>query len=137
MPIEGMVHALHRARALLSPDGCVIDLRPTSETARVECNGEPLGRLDADAADRRHLAAEAALAQVLAAGVFRLDEQREFWFLTHGDSIEELRDHVHTTWRDSRVGDALIARAHDVRRANPAAALCIAEPLRIARLLSR
>ena len=137
MPTEGMVHALHRARALLAADGCAIDLRPTSETARVEYGGTLLGPLDADAADRRHLAAEEALAEVLAAGVFRLDGEREFWFRTYGDSIEELRDHVHTTWRDSRVSDALVSHAHVAHRADPGFALCVAEQLRIARLLPR
>jgi hypothetical protein len=137
MPTEGMVHALHRARALLAADGYAIDLRPTSETARIEYGGTLLGPLDADAADRRHIAAEEALAKALAAGLFRLDEEGEFWFRTYADSIEELRDHVHTTWRDSRVGDALVARAHVARRADPALALCVAERLRIARLLPR
>ena len=137
MPIEGMVHALHRAHALLAPGGCLIDLRPSSETARIETDGKPLGQLDAGAADRRHAAAETALADVLAAGLFRVDAERVFWFLTHGDSIDELREHVHATWRDSRVPDALIARARAARRANPALTLRIAEQLRITRLLPR
>jgi hypothetical protein len=136
MPTEGMVHALHRAHALLAPGGCLIDLRPTSETARIEADGVPLGRLDADGADRRHAAAESALATVLAAGVFRVDGERDFWFLTHGDSIEELREYVHT-WRDSRVGDKLLARANAARGANPALTLCVAEQLRMTRLLPR
>jgi hypothetical protein len=137
MPTEGMVHALHRADALLARGGCLLDLRPTSETARVEADGAPLGRLDADAADRRHAAAEAALATALAAGLFHVDGDREFWFLTHGDSIEELREHVHASWRDSRVSDALVVLANAARRANPAVALSIAERLRIRRLLPR
>lgn len=137
MPVEGMVHALHRAHALLAPGGCLIDLRPTSETARIETNEGPLGRLDAAPADRRHAAAEAALARALAAGLFRVARERTFWFLTYGDSIEELRDHVHATWRDSRVPDTLVDRANDARRANPALIPRIAEQLRIARLLPR
>lgn len=132
-----MVHALHRAHALLAPGGCLIDLRPTSETARIEAGGVPLGRLDADRADRRHAAAEAAMATAIAAGLFRVDGEGEFWFLTHGASIDELRDHVHASWRDSRIGDALAARANAARRANPALALCVAEQLRITRLLPR
>lgn len=135
MPVEGMVHALYRAHGLLAPDGCLIDLRPTSETARVDAGGTPLGRLDADAADRRHAAAEASLATVLAAGLFRVDGEREFWFLTHGDSIDELREHVHATWRDSRVPDALVDRARAARRADSALAFCIAEQLRMTGLL--
>ena len=137
MPTEGMVHALHRAHALLAAGGCLIDLRPTSETARVEAGGVPLGTLDADSADRRHAAAEAALTRVLADGLFSVDGRRELWFLTHGDSIEELREHVHASWRDSRVPDALVARANAARRANSATALCIAEQLRMTRLLPR
>jgi hypothetical protein len=137
MPAEGMVHALHRAHALLAPGGCLIDLRPTAATARIEADGAPIGCLDAAAADRRHAAADAALATVLAAGLFRIDEEREFWFLTHGDSIDQLRQHVHASWRDSRVGDALVARARAARRADPAVRLSIAEQLRIRRLLPR
>src|SRR5260221_7472258 len=101
-----MVHALRRAHALLAPGGCAIDLRRTRETARIEADGVPLGSLDADEADRRHAAAEAALDAVLADGVFRADGAHEFPFLTYGDSIEELREHVRATWRNSRVGDA-------------------------------
>src|SRR3954449_9024097 len=137
MPVEGMVHALHRAHALLAPGGCLIDLRPTSETARLEADGLSIGRLDADGADRRHAAAEAALSRVVAGGLFHVDAEQEFWFFTYGESAEALREHVCTSWRDSRVGDALIARAHAARRANPALALRIAEQLRITRLLPR
>lgn len=137
MPPEGMVHALHRAHALLAPDGCLIDLRPTSETARLEADARPLGRLDAEAAGRRHAAADAALAAVLAAGLFRVAGERLFWFHTHGDSIDELREHVHASWRNTRVPDALVARANAARRANPALTLRIAEQLRITRLLPR
>jgi hypothetical protein len=132
-----MVHALHRAHALLAPGGCLIDLRPTAETARFEAGGLPIGPLDADQADRRHAAAEAALARVVADGLFHVDAVHEFWFLTHGDSAAALREHVHTSWRDSRVGDALVARANAARRANPGLALRIAEQLRITRLLPR
>src|SRR3954470_20182906 len=133
MPVEGMVHALHRAHALLAPGGCLIDLRPTAETARLEAAGLAIGALDAEEADRRHAAAEAALARVLAEGLFAVDAQHEFWFLTYGHSAEALREHVRISWRDSRVGDALVARATAVRRANPALALRIAEQLRITR----
>jgi hypothetical protein len=130
-----MVHALHRADALLARNGCVVDLRPTSRTARVEIDGVPIGLLDADAADRRHAAAEAALAAVLTERLFREDAADEFWFLTHGGSIEELRDHVHATWRDSRINAPLIARVHAEQRVNAGRVLCVAEQLRITRLL--
>ena len=137
MPAEGMVHALHRAHLLLAPGGCLIDLRPTSDTARVQADGVRLGDLDAGAADRRHAAAEEALRTVLADGLFRAEGEQEFWFLTYGDSIDELRKHVHASWRDSRIGDALVERADAAKRANPALLVCVAEQLRITRLLPR
>jgi hypothetical protein len=137
MPTEGMVHALHRAHDLLAPGGCLIDLHPTPDTAIVEVGGVPIGPLDAEQADRRHAAAETALAAVLARGLFLVDGEREIAFRTYGHSIEELRDHVQATWRDSRVGDPLVARAREAVRANPRAALRVTEQLRITKLNPR
>src|SRR5512140_109312 len=130
MPTEGMVHALHRARTLLAPGGSLLDLHPTPETATIEVGGASIGPLDADAADRRHAAAEAALAEAIARGIFVVEGEREISFHCYGDSIEELRDHVHASWRDSRVGEALLDRAREATRANPAATVRVTEQLR-------
>ena len=134
MPPEGMVHALRRAHGLLAPGGRLIDLHPSVETARVEADGVSIGTLDAGQADLRHAAADAALARALDAGLFAVESEREFWFWTYGDSIEELRDHVHASWQNSRVGDPLIARAHDAVGADRGTVLRIAEYVRITRL---
>ena len=134
MPTEGMVHALHRAHGLLAPGGRLVDLHPSVETARVEADGVSIGPLDAEQADRRHAAADAALARTLDAGLFAIESERAFWFWTYGDSIEELRDHVHASWQHSRVGDPLIARARDAVRANRGTVLRIGEHVRITRL---
>jgi hypothetical protein len=134
MPTEGMVHALHRAHGLLAPGGRLVDLHPSVETARVEANGTSIGTLDAGQADLRHAAADAALARSLDAGLFAVESEREFWFWTYGDSIEELRDHVHASWQHSRVGDPLIARARDAVQADPGTVLRLAERIRICRL---
>jgi len=134
MPTEGMVHALHRAYGLLAPGGRLVDLHPSIETARVEADGISIGTLDAEQADRRHAAADAALARALETGLFAVESESEFWFWTYGDSIEELRDHVHASWRHTRLGDPLIARAHDVVRADRGTMLRIAERVRITRL---
>jgi hypothetical protein len=134
MPTEGMVHALNRAHGLLAPGGRLVDLHPSVETARVEADGVSIGNLDAEQADRRHAAAEAALARALDEGLFAVEGEREFWFWTYGDSIEELRDHVCASWQRSRVGDPLIARARDAVRADRGTVLRIAEHVRITRL---
>ena len=129
-----MVHALHRAHGLLAPGGRLVDLHPSGETARVEADGVSIGTLDAEQADRRHAAADAALTRSQDAGLFAVEGEREFWFWTYGDSIEELRDHVHASWRHTRVGDSLIARARDAVRVDRGAVLRIAEHIRITRL---
>lgn len=127
MPIEGMVHALHRAHGLLVPGGCLVDLHPTPADAFVEVGAVAIGPLSADEARRRHAAAEAALATVVNEGLFAVDGVREFPFHTYGESIAALRGHVHATWRDSRIDDALASRAHDAVRAYPAAAVRVTE----------
>ena len=134
MPTEGMVHALHRAHSLLAPGGRLVDLHPSVETARVEADGVSIGTLDAGHADRRHAAADAALARALDTGLFAVESEGEFWFWTYGDSIEELRDHVHASWQHSRVGDPLIASARGAVQANRGTVLRIAEHVRITRL---
>jgi hypothetical protein len=137
MPAEGMVHALHRAHRLLSADGCLIDLHPAHEPAAIEVGGVFVGRLDGEKAQRRHAAADAAIAAAAAGGMFAAECAREISFRTHGDSIEELRDYVGATWNDSRVGDALVDRARGALRANPAATLWITERLRLTSLRPR
>jgi uncharacterized protein YcbX len=134
MPIEGMVHALNRAHSLLAPGGRLVDLHPSGETARVEADGVSIGTLDAEQADRRHAAADVAIARTQDAGLFVVESAREFWFWTYGDSIEELRDHVHASWQQSRVGEPLVVAARDVMRADQGTVLRIAEHVRITRL---
>ena len=134
MPTEGMVHALHRAHSLLASGGRLVDLHPSGETARVEADGVSIGTLDAEQADRRHAAADAALARALDAGLFAVENEDEFWFWTYGDSIEELRDHVHASWQHTRVGDPLIARARAAVQADRGTVLRIGEHVRITRL---
>lgn len=137
MPAEGMVHALHRAHRLLAPDGCLLDLHPTPEAAEIEVGGISVGPLDAETAQRRHAAADAALAAIIARGLFVIEAEREFSFRRYGDSIEELRDYIRSTWNDSRVGDALVARTRDASRANSAATLRVTERVRITKLRPR
>jgi hypothetical protein len=131
MPVEGMVHALHRAHALLAPGGCLIDLHPTPADACVEVGGVSIGPLTADEARRRHAAAESALAMVVHDGLFAIEGVREFPFHTYGESIGALREHVHATWRDSRIGDGLVSRVGEAVRAHPGAAIRVTEQVRI------
>lgn len=96
MPHEGMVHALERIRALLRPDGALIDIHPVRGAPLIEVHSaegvllaEPSPAYDYDE-DLRH--AEDALAWAVEHGTFRLDRSREFEFVTYAASIVELRD---------------------------------------------
>lgn len=89
-----MVHALHEARRVLKPDGCLIDLRPMAIHRRVGIwragNHKQIGsmreKFDGD------LAADKAVAHVLDEGSFRLEKRLKFNCNRSMDSYHEFLD---------------------------------------------
>lgn len=116
-----MVDALRRAREWVTTDGCVLDVHPTATPASLEVNGQRLGPLDGGDAPERHARATAALASAIHQRLFTVKATVGFEFHTHGDSIEELRDHIAAHWRSTRIGPGLLARAKAILDANPSA----------------
>jgi hypothetical protein len=116
-----MVDALRRAREWVTADGIVIDVHPTATPARLDVDGQALGRLDAGDAAERHARASAAIASAIAAGWFTESATVDFTFGTSADSLEELRDHIAAHWRSTRIGADLFARAQSVLDAKPSA----------------
>jgi hypothetical protein len=114
-----MVDALRRARDWVSPDGLVIDVHPTATPAWLEVDGQRLGRLDGGDAPERHARASAALASAIDAKLFSVTAVVGFMAATYGDSIEELRNHIETHWRSTRIGPELVERADAVLAARP------------------
>jgi SAM-dependent methyltransferase len=95
MDQEDMVPALEEAHRLLRPDGTVIDIHPVPNTAEVEVHraGEVVFAEPASASDgegERH--ADAALATVVARGLFVAERRSEFDFRVYASSPRELRD---------------------------------------------
>ena len=130
-----MVDALLSARRLLRPNGCLVDVHPTVESAHVEvgldlCTGD----LHAEDARRRHADADAALATIVARGIFTLDSAREFSFQRYADSVEELWDYVAEKWTDAHFDEATLNRTRDARRSHPKASLRLHEHARITTL---
>ena len=82
--------------------------------ASLEVGDERIGPLDADDANRRHAAADMAVATVIGEGFYAVTAAVDFSYYTYGDSIEELRAHVAATWRSSRISDETVARARRV-----------------------
>ena len=130
-----MVDALLGARRLLRPNGCLVDVHPTVESAHVEVGLDTCtGDLHAEDARRRHAAADAALAAIVARGVFTMEGAREFSFHRYADSVEELWEYVAVKWTDARFDDATLNRTREALRSHPAASLRLHEQARIATL---
>ena len=98
-----MVHALHRASRWVHPGGCVIDIHPTPRPAAIEADGRVVGRVEATDAPARHAAADAAVRDVIDAGVFVAAGACIFDFYTYANTLAELRQHIEENWRDARV----------------------------------
>lgn len=95
MDRDDMVRALEEARSLLRPQGTIIDIHPVPGTAEVEVQraGEVVFAEPASASDgegERH--AGAALAAVVARGLFVAERRSEFDFRVYAASARELRD---------------------------------------------
>jgi len=102
-----MVDALRRAHEAVTPDGCVLDLHPSTHVPSVEANGAVLGHVVSADGRERHAAASRAIETVVAAGLFERAQTAEFTFLTHGDSVEELRNYVLESWRSAHIPDSI------------------------------
>ena len=94
MQPAGMVHALEQIRRLLAPAGVMVNILPAPEGDFIEVHhhGEVLfSEPKRPSLSENVLAAEAAVKQVLARGLFVIDRQDEFEFRTIGTSVPEIR----------------------------------------------
>jgi len=94
MAHEGMVHALEEIRHLLKLDGVLVNILPHPEGYFIEVhhNGRVLfSERKRETLSEAVLRAEAAIKQVLARGLFVIDQKGEFEFRTYGSSVSELR----------------------------------------------
>jgi hypothetical protein len=129
-----MVDALKRARRwLLPPSGCAIDLRPAEVVPEVELqlpDGAvvPVGelRVDAERTARYH-AADKAVAEVVARGLFTTEREQQFFFHYYAPSVNELRDYLASKWRHTHFDGDVYSRAIDRARAHPDARVVLRE----------
>lgn len=114
-----MVHALEEVQRLLKSDGRLIDIQPLMQVPLLKlylANSavfvEPDPSYDYEEDMRR---ADAALAKVIQRGLFVIEERREFDFLTHGSSAQELL----TFWGKASADDDISqdAAGHRIRAA--------------------
>src|SRR5215211_3895832 len=115
-----MVDALRRAHHVVTMDGSVVDIHPTSAPASIEVGARTIGRVDAADAPLRHAAADAALKTVVDTGLFEVNAVVGFDFYTYGDTVEELRDYIVENWRNTRIDDDILDAARRALAAAPA-----------------
>jgi len=130
-----MVDALRRAKRMLTTNGSLIEIHPTTAPASIEVGGQTIGLVDAADAPLRHAAAEAALEAVADEGLFEVGTIVEFDFCTYGDSVVELRDYIVENWRNARIDDEIVERASTALRTAPAGVRpCVRERVRLTTL---
>jgi SAM-dependent methyltransferase len=148
MAHEGMVHALEEIHRLLKPAGVLIEIHPSVDAPpfiEVRSGGrllfsEPDPVFDYEEDLRQ---AEAAVASVVSAGVFALEDRRRFELRTYAASVKELRDHwtlvgaydpeePEETLAQRR--DEMYGRAHEALERAPGSEIVFVEPAMMSRL---
>lgn len=114
-----MVDALRRARELMTPSGCIIDLHPTAAPALVLVGDAVAGEVDTGNAKVRHQSATDAVAAAIRLGLLAIADTAEFDFSIYADSLDELQEHIHEDWREGNIGNITFARAQALLAATP------------------
>jgi hypothetical protein len=131
-----MVDALRRARELVTPTGCVVDIHPTAAPALVLVGVAVPGEVDTGNAKVRHQSATDAVAAAVRLGLFTIADTTEFDFSVYAGSIEELQQHIHDDWREGNIGNITYGRAEALVKAMPSHRPHVRERVVINRLLS-
>ena len=129
-----MVDALRSAHRIVHPDGCVIDLHPTSDRPTVEVGGRVVGHIASDDGPIRHAGAAIAIASAVDEGLFSVERRERFCFHTYGESHTELADHIRTTWKSGAIDAHTLRRTRTALRCEPGASLRVTERVVATRL---
>jgi hypothetical protein len=105
MAAEGMVHALEIIHMLLAPDGCLVDIHPDGQPPPIEaCIADQihhLGYLQETDNFIEYGQASAALAEATRRGLFVVEQQGTFIFITRAASVDELHTFLNESWGDA------------------------------------
>ena len=134
-----MVHALEKIHASLEPDGSLIDIHPSGEPPPIEVRvGQQVtvvGWMKETDDFSEYAQASAALSEAIQRGWFDVERKGTFEFVTHADSISDLREYLAKEWKDAILEEAVIAKATELLNAlERDKELMVREQIRIARL---
>lgn len=139
METEGMVHALEKIHRLLSATGALVDIHPSAEPPSIQVR---VAGVTHDAGWLRELDdyveyedADRALAQVIDGGLYVLERQARFNFLTHASSLRDLQAHLADEWQDAFIEETTLRLIEDLMRTRERdKEILLRESVQIARL---
>jgi hypothetical protein len=139
MEPAGMVHALEKIHRLLEPDGRLIDIHPTGDpppiAIRIGQQTAIVGRMKETDDFVEYAQASDALAQVVRRGLFALEREGTFEFVTYADSASEWREYLAKEWKDAILDSVVAAKVEELLSVpEPDRELILREQVRIARL---
>jgi hypothetical protein len=134
-----MVHALEKIHRLLSAAGVLIDIHPSAEppSIQVRVAGEihDGGWLRESDDYLEYEDADRALQQVIDDGLFVLERQARFSFVTHAPSLRDLQAHLEDEWQDAYIEETTLRLIEDLMRTRERdKEILLRESVRIARL---
>ena len=112
------MHALEITHSLLKPDGLLVDIHPNGEHPQIEVHmggkAQLAGHLDETDDFEEYFNADEALMEATRRGLFTVEREGLFTFLTHSSTIEELADFLEAEWSDSVLHKETIERATEL-----------------------
>ncbi len=115
-----MVHALEVVHGVLAPDGRLVDIHPVEDAPPIEVRIADAmylaGWLREEDDYVEYAQADAAIAEAVRRGWYRMERQDNFTFTVHADTIETLREYLYETWEDAIVEDSVVSRAQELMR---------------------
>lgn len=112
-----MVHALEIIHQSLRRHGRLIDIHPVGEPSPIEIRiGEHkvlAGWLTETDDFVEYKQADDALAQAIRRRWFRVERGTTFPFITHADSLSELREYLVKEWKDAILDDATARKVEE------------------------
>jgi hypothetical protein len=136
-----MVHALEITHGMLKRGGILIDIHPSGHppSAEVHAGGKTLlaGHLDEESGFFDYYAADNALADVTARGLFELEREGLFPFMIHAPSITAMDNYLETEWSDAIVPEKVLTRlANLMSKPGEGKEIVVREIVRISRYRS-
>lgn len=133
------MHALEIVHSLLELGGILIDLHPTGEPPPVELHAGPrvvrAGLLQEADGFVEYFQADSALAEAVRRGLFAVEKEGAFEFLTHADALADLLAYFADKYTDAVLDEATLQRVEAfLRAAQREKEVVIRETIRIVRL---